>query len=423
MMHTFIHKFLTGLFVWMIIVVPARAEILNLSQKVGQLQDSLCIQLSVDSAVDPVYGAVFSLDYDPSIILSSIDSQYFDTFDGQLAKSYGTSYTDDLSVYGHSFVYETDPQTGETFVAAARCTSTQLTTTLFQFCFQLKNGATAGSYPVYVKPVPKSNADRTINWDAEPHPILTGMDTSYPYTSDSAYPVLLNGETDASGHALQTTYGMVTFTTGDDPEEPPTYIDQVVGQITSSVLGKTEGVANATVKLLETGETVQSDSNGFYTFTNIPEGNYTIEAWTSFLNKTQFQTILSQANTAISAFKLDQWNLDGFFSTSELQDAISQAVAEKQQIIDSMFSLNELNHAVEEAVSEKDQLIARMHLDVDCNGQADALTDGLMIMRYLFGITQGDSLLENAVDSVNGKCTSEAEIIENIKRILPETAK
>jgi hypothetical protein len=377
----------------------------------------------VDTTVDPVYGAVFSLDYDPAMMLTRIESQYFDTFDAQLAKAYGNAYTDDFTAYGQSFIYETDIQNVETYVVAARCTPTKMTDTLFTFCFQLADGATAGSYPVYVKPIPQTNADHTVNLSLEPHPILTGVDSSYPYTSDSAYPVLLNAATDPSGHALQTNHGMLTFNAENDPIEPPEYINKVVGQVTSSVLGKTEGVANATVKLLETGQTVQSDMNGFYTFTNVPEGNYTIEAWTTFLDKTQIETVLSQANALISSFKLDNWNLEGFFSTTELQDAISQAVAEKQQIIENMFSLSELNQAVQEAVSEKDEQIARMHLDVDCNGQADALTDGLMIMRYLFGMTQGDSLLENAVDTVNGQCSSEAEIIENIKRILPGVAK
>jgi len=35
-------------------------------------------------------------------------------------------------------------------------------------------------------------------------------------------------------------------------------------------------------------------------------------------------------------------------------------------------------------------------LDVDGDGRADALTDGLLILRYLFGL-RGDALLPNAV--------------------------
>ena len=36
--------------------------------------------------------------------------------------------------------------------------------------------------------------------------------------------------------------------------------------------------------------------------------------------------------------------------------------------------------------------------DVDCNGSIDALTDGLIVLRYLFGLT-GDVLVEGVVAS------------------------
>ena len=411
-------QFLISFFI-LLTIIPAQAEILSLSHKNGKLQDSVCIQLSVNSSeVDPVYGAVFLLDYDPSVVLSHIKSDYFDTFDAQLSKAYGSAYTDNLSSYGQSFVYETDLNEGITYVVAARCTATKVTNVLFDFCFYLKDGASADSYPIYLKPIPKTFADRTIDENSEPHPILTGLDSSYPYTSNSAYPVLLDGNTDSSGNALQTIHGMITFSIEDETDPLPK-IDTVVGQITSSVLGKTEGISGANVTLIETGQTVKSDSNGFYTFTNVPEGNYTIEAGTSFLNNTKFQAILTQVNAVIPSFQLNQWNMDGFFSFSDVQSAVSDAVGEYVDIIANMFTKNELDEAVDEAVSEKEEIISRMHLDVDCNGEADALTDGLMIMRYLFGITKGESLLENAVDNVNGTCTSEEEIIANIQRILP----
>jgi parallel beta-helix repeat protein len=56
--------------------------------------------------------------------------------------------------------------------------------------------------------------------------------------------------------------------------------------------------------------------------------------------------------------------------------------------------------------------IQRFTLDVDGNQNADALTDGLLIIRYLFGITGGRSLIENAIDTQNGTRTK-AENIEN----------
>jgi len=46
--------------------------------------------------------------------------------------------------------------------------------------------------------------------------------------------------------------------------------------------------------------------------------------------------------------------------------------------------------------------IQRFTLDVDGNNDPDALTDGLLILRYLFGLKGGKSLVENAVDLENG---------------------
>jgi len=57
-------------------------------------------------------------------------------------------------------------------------------------------------------------------------------------------------------------------------------------------------------------------------------------------------------------------------------------------------------------------------LDVDCNGRTDTLTDGILILRYLFGFDQGENLLADAVDTISGTCITEDEIIANIKKNL-----
>lgn len=46
-------------------------------------------------------------------------------------------------------------------------------------------------------------------------------------------------------------------------------------------------------------------------------------------------------------------------------------------------------------------------LDVDGNGSADALTDGILIIRYLFGIS-GDALVDGAIDPNATRTTTEA---------------
>ena len=59
----------------------------------------------------------------------------------------------------------------------------------------------------------------------------------------------------------------------------------------------------------------------------------------------------------------------------------------------------------------------RNGLDVDGNGQADALTDGLMLIRYLFGL-RGSSLIAGAIGAGATRMTA-AQIEEYIQSLLP----
>ena len=56
-------------------------------------------------------------------------------------------------------------------------------------------------------------------------------------------------------------------------------------------------------------------------------------------------------------------------------------------------------------------LAANLKFDVDDNGSADALSDGIVILRYLQGFT-GDVLIEGVVDASGGRNTSEAIVAE-----------
>src|SRR5207249_4999425 len=53
--------------------------------------------------------------------------------------------------------------------------------------------------------------------------------------------------------------------------------------------------------------------------------------------------------------------------------------------------------------------------DVDGNGQIDALTDGLLVLRYLFGI-RGNALINNAIGT--GATRSSPTDIENYIQLL-----
>jgi hypothetical protein len=55
--------------------------------------------------------------------------------------------------------------------------------------------------------------------------------------------------------------------------------------------------------------------------------------------------------------------------------------------------------------------------DIDGNGELDALTDGLLIIRYLFGI-RGDALIENSVADNCNRCT-QLEIETYLQGLIP----
>jgi len=61
----------------------------------------------------------------------------------------------------------------------------------------------------------------------------------------------------------------------------------------------------------------------------------------------------------------------------------------------------------------------REMLDIDRNGEEDALTDALLIMRYMFGFTEGQSLIENAIGegAVN---KTDAQVVPYIKHYMPQ---
>ncbi len=56
-------------------------------------------------------------------------------------------------------------------------------------------------------------------------------------------------------------------------------------------------------------------------------------------------------------------------------------------------------------------------LDIDQNGSFDALTDGLILLRYAFGL-RGDSLIDGVVDT-NANRTSASDIEVYIQTLVP----
>ena len=69
------------------------------------------------------------------------------------------------------------------------------------------------------------------------------------------------------------------------------------------------------------------------------------------------------------------------------------------------------NSLVVESIEIKSKLDSmRSHLDVDENGSVDALSDGLLILRYLFGL-RGDSLVTQVIGTGAARNSSELSLI------------
>jgi len=100
---------------------------------------------------------------------------------------------------------------------------------------------------------------------------------------------------------------------------------------------------------------------------------------------------------------------------NELTEDISTSIDTKNG---TRLSENEIRSYVESGTTEISNN-GFIKLDIDCNSKVEALTDGLLILRFLFNITAGNSLINNAVDLKNGKCVSDKVIAENIKKLLP----
>ena len=99
---------------------------------------------------------------------------------------------------------------------------------------------------------------------------------------------------------------------------------------------------------------------------------------------------------------------DGLLLLRHMFDLRGTMLVDSAISVDSEISPTEIEEAVAKAYS-----IA----DIDGNGAVDALTDGMLLMRYLFG-RRGDMLTEGVVDPQGASRTS-AEILTYIESYMP----
>jgi hypothetical protein len=112
------------------------------------------------------------------------------------------------------------------------------------------------------------------------------------------------------------------------------------------------------------------------------------------------------------------WDIDGNGKADALTDGLTllkasfglsgQSMIEGSIATDSNMTLEDIEGSMEKAMT-----IA----DIDDSGDVDALTDGLMVLRYLFGV-EDSGLTEGAI-STNAKREAHQSIVDHLEKHMP----
>ena len=82
------------------------------------------------------------------------------------------------------------------------------------------------------------------------------------------------------------------------------------------------------------------------------------------------------------------------------------------------MTINKLAIIGGSGIYDVEEFKERKLLDIDANGQVHALTDGLIVLRYMFGFT-GDELISDAI-AESATRTTAAEIEAYLAALIPE---
>jgi alpha-tubulin suppressor-like RCC1 family protein len=156
---------------------------------------------------------------------------------------------------------------------------------------------------------------------------------------------------------------------------------------------------------------VKSETQGI-TFTD-----RSVIRFSSTSQDTRYQFYASPTTVALEPFNFD---IDGDGQVNAMTDGvlILQYLAGLTQCDSKYISLGAVRNLSFEILSYLEN--GHEILDVDGNGNSDALTDGLLILRYLIGL-EGDVLIENAI-SAGGSRNTDDTVISYIKQYLPQKA-
>jgi hypothetical protein len=370
------------------IVAPA-------STAVGQ-QAAIEVQLDELTATQieqlKASGAAFTMEYDPGLVIvnGSLESPFFDTFTAQFnaAQAQGANpqpYTVPVTVDGESYdrpLVQNNSDSSKTILAAARCMPTNATAAsnnvLFRFKAVLESGKTAGSYNINLKPTVLNNTQAGYAAEGEPIDILVGSDPTKKYTETGAFPVILAktmtpvvravvfGGIDTDGDGIDDTWEMTHFG------------NLTTANGTSDKDG--DGISDKNEYLGGSDPNDENDPNIQPTLKLDIDGNGAADALTDGVMVVRY--------------------LFGFTGSTLINGAVG----------------NGATRTTADAIKAYlDQLKNAGKLDVDANNAPDALTDGVLVVRYFFGFT-GSTLINSAIG--NGATRTTADQVSSFLQTL-----
>jgi len=197
-------------------------------------------------------------------------------------------------------------------------------------------------------------------------------------------------------------------------------------------------ITDLKLKLINRNQVLEVNIEDRYSSDNLSEGNYTVSFDKNSINNrfetpSDFDVLVKEGKGTYLTINLmpifDSFNLD--VDKNNKADALTDGIL----IIRYLFGLTEGISLLENAVNynsgqritekciqsylKRGKLLSKaQNFDIDADNRSDALTDGILILRYLFGYT-GDSLINGAVADDATRRTP-CEIEEYMKSLLPE---
>jgi murein DD-endopeptidase MepM/ murein hydrolase activator NlpD len=112
-----------------------------------------------------------------------------------------------------------------------------------------------------------------------------------------------------------------------------------------------------------------------------------------YANLTNLYAQISSSYSELTAVHLQL--ASDYSALSLVADQRSETISDLYSQIAEMFTQSDVDQEVSLAILEVED---QRNFDIDMNGKSDALTDGILIIRYLFRITEGSPLFHEAVD-------------------------